>query len=90
MPKSKHLLRLKTTARAYTVLSGIIVLIRENKMVDFQAEDLVVKTRDIQLLRVTKQMQEFIRSGDEHKHAAEVQSLEKNADYSDKVLQSYF
>lgn len=27
-------------------------------------------------------MQEFIRSGDEHKHIAEVAILEKNADYS--------
>lgn len=65
---------------------GIHGLEWENRMVDFQAEDLVIRTRDIQLLRVTKQMQEFIRSGDEHKHAAEVQGLEKNAEYSDKVF----
>ncbi|KAI8926587.1 WD40-repeat-containing domain protein [Entophlyctis helioformis] len=64
---------------------GIHALEWENRMLDFQADDLVIRTRDIQLLRVTKQMQEFIRSGDEHKQASEIAALEKRAEHSQKA-----
>lgn len=54
-------------------------------MLDFQAEDSIIRTRDIQLLRLTKQMQEYLRSGDEYSHGAEIAALEKRSEYSEKA-----
>ncbi|TPX37666.1 hypothetical protein SmJEL517_g00573 [Synchytrium microbalum] len=61
---------------------GILMLEWQNSVLDFQAEDLTNRIRDVQLLRVTKQMQEYLRSGDEHKQASEVASIERRAEYS--------
>ncbi|TPX48272.1 hypothetical protein SeMB42_g03068 [Synchytrium endobioticum] len=63
---------------------GILMLEWQNSVLDFQAEDLTNRIRDVQLLRVTKQMQEYLRSGDEHKQASEVASIEKRAEYTIK------
>lgn len=54
-------------------------------MLDFQAEDAIIRTRDIQLLRLTKQMQEYLRSGDEYAQTTEILALEKRAEYSQKA-----
>ncbi|KAI8823689.1 uncharacterized protein EV422DRAFT_618503 [Fimicolochytrium jonesii] len=66
---------------------GIHALEWENQTLDFASETLLYKTRDIQLLRVTKHMQEYIRGGDERKQAAEIAALEKRGDYSIKAHQ---
>jgi Tfp pilus assembly ATPase PilU len=54
-------------------------------MYDFQAEDLITRSRDVQLLRLSKEMQEFLRSGDIHKQATELSNLEKVSDHSQKT-----
>ncbi|KAI9094382.1 hypothetical protein DFS34DRAFT_665339 [Phlyctochytrium arcticum] len=66
---------------------GIHALEWETKMLDFQAESLTQRTRDIQLLRVTKSMQEFIRGGDDKKHLHEIAALEKRAEHSIRAHQ---
>ncbi|KAJ3366938.1 Cilia- and flagella-associated protein 43 [Kappamyces sp. JEL0680] len=85
--KVKHLGHLKVEAltEMKDYRKGIHALEWENKMHDFQAEDLIIRSRDIQLLRVTKEMQEFLRSGDIHRQASEVSNLEKVAEHSQKA-----
>jgi len=63
---------------------GISALEWENKVLDFQADDLILKTKHIQLLRVTKHIQEYIRVGGEDKFPAEMQALERRGEYSEK------
>jgi len=54
-------------------------------MLDFQAESQLMRIRDIQLLLVTKDMQEYIRSGtNQTKHAAEIAMLERRLDHTGK------
>jgi len=62
------------------------VYYRENKVLDFQADDLILKTKHIQLLRVTKHIQEYIRVGGEDKFPAEMQALERRGEYSEKAF----
>jgi hypothetical protein len=79
-------MKLKSIGKEFIAWNGKnLVNERDNQMFDFKAEDLIVRTKDIQLLRVTKQMQEFIRSGDEHRNGQEITMLEKNAEYSERV-----
>jgi len=69
---------------------GIVMLQWESTRADMDAEDLVARTKEFQLLRVTKDLQGKIRGGGEDNHAAEVAALEKKleqlkAAHEDKV-----
>ncbi|ORX86921.1 WD40 repeat-like protein [Anaeromyces robustus] len=65
---------------------GISALEWENKVLDFQADDLILKTKHIQLLRVTKHIQDYIKIGGEDKFPAEMQALERRGEYSEKAF----
>ncbi|ORZ34200.1 hypothetical protein BCR44DRAFT_1436770 [Catenaria anguillulae PL171] len=60
---------------------GILALDWETKVLEFQAGDVQLKTRDLQLLRVTKSMQEYLRSGDEGTLATMANTLERQLEY---------
>jgi len=69
---------------------GIVMLEWENQRADMEAEDLVERTKEFQLLRVTKDLQGKIRGGSEENQQVEVAALEKKleqlkAAHEDKV-----
>ncbi|KAJ1511241.1 Cilia- and flagella-associated protein 43 [Coelomomyces lativittatus] len=78
--------KLKALKEMKNYRKGILALQWEIKVLDFQIEDMQLKTRDIQLLRVTKHMQEYIRSGNEGSSANLVATLEKQLAYSESAL----
>jgi hypothetical protein len=56
---------------------GIVQLLWDAERVQMETEDLVEQTRDFQLLRVTKDLQEVIRGGSEESQAEETHKLER-------------
>uniref|UniRef100_A0A7S0Z434 Cilia- and flagella-associated protein 43 n=1 Tax=Hemiselmis tepida TaxID=464990 RepID=A0A7S0Z434_9CRYP len=64
---------------------GIHVLQWENSRLDLEEEELLQRTKDLQLLRVTKGLQSIIKGSDEGKTAHENSSLEKLVSYQTKV-----
>jgi len=69
---------------------GIVQLEWENSRADMEAVDLIERTKEFQLLRVTKDLQGKIRGGSEENQQVEVAALEKKmeqlkAAHEDKV-----
>ena len=64
---------------------GIHQLQWENSRLDLEEEELLQRTKDLQLLRVTKGLQSIIKGSDEGKTAHENLSLEKLISYQTKV-----
>jgi len=69
---------------------GIVMLQWENKRADMEAIDLVERTKEFQLLRVTKDLQHKIRGGSEENQQVEVAALERKleslkAAHDDKI-----
>lgn len=67
-----------------------VCLIRELKRLQMEAEDLVTKAKDVQMLRVTKELQERlmmenIQSKDQH----QIETLEKTIELNKKVSPKY-
>lgn len=56
---------------------GIAELVWENERLGMESDDLVERTRELQLLRVTKDLQKLMKGGGEGRHAAELSQLER-------------
>ncbi|KAK3269569.1 hypothetical protein CYMTET_21995 [Cymbomonas tetramitiformis] len=56
-----------------------------NKKLDMNADDLIEKTKEFQLLRVTKNLQEFLKNGEDTANAAEVVALEARLEHNRRL-----
>lgn len=56
---------------------GIAEVLWDNERLAMEADDLVERTREFQLLRVTKDLQKLMKGGGEDRHSAEVVQLER-------------
>lgn len=70
-----------------------VCLIRELKRLQMEAEDLVTKAKDVQMLRVTKELQERlmmenIQSKDQHQIETLEKTIELNKKVSSKTIKS--
>ena len=61
---------------------GIYELQWENKKLQMEAEDLIEKTKELQLLRVTKNLQSILKHGEETSSQSEVTALEARLDHN--------
>ncbi len=61
-------------------------IFRENQVLKFQAEELVEQGKEIQSFHVTKDMQDFIRNGDEKNFKSKALEKEKQEEYEEKVF----
>ena len=61
---------------------GIYELQWENKKLQMEAEDLIEKTKELQLLRVTKNLQSILKHGEETSSQSEVTALEARLEHN--------
>uniref|UniRef100_A0A7S3CXA9 Uncharacterized protein n=1 Tax=Palpitomonas bilix TaxID=652834 RepID=A0A7S3CXA9_9EUKA len=65
---------------------GILRLDWETKKLFLEADDITFKTREFQLLRVTKNLQETLKGGyDKDRHAEKIKTLERQLEFNEQM-----
>ena len=66
------------------------LLLRELKKLNMEAEDEITKAKDVQMLRVTKELQErLMMSNIQAKDQQQIETLEKTIDLNKKVSKNF-